>query len=1065
MRRIQLSLVCAVACLAATAAPITPQQARQAAVQFITRHAMAGNQARAVAATQAQPCAVNSGEQTVAYAVNMAGNQGFVLVDASGEADAIIGYCDHGTFDPQHMPANMRSWLNSYMACASMNGDHGQARQRRASSRHATKTRIAPLLQSQWNQTAPYNGLTPIVGGKRCATGCTITGFAQVMYYHRWPTAATAAIPGYSPDNASGTNYPALPALEATTFDWDKMYPTYDNGEDGSEVARLMQYLGTASRADYGSETNATGYHAIQAMIKYFGYDAAAQTVWRRQLGYDEWIDRLYAELQAGRPVMFSGTAPDAGHSFVVDGYDEEDYFHVNWGWGGDSDGFYRVVLMDPKDQGTGGSVDDDAYTIDQVAFFGVQPNQNNAAAPARLTVKKNWLLCNPDGGDDYNTVGSMSTSPFFKDMGYLVYPFMNSHNYTSIYGEFSLGSRLVKDDGSVTRDYAWASANFDPNTGFENHSDCLYLNPVTDPELTDGDYKMYFTSKLKTESQWQQDEDSENHYVKIHLDHAQGLMTATSVCNEYNLTLKDIKFLTTDIMVNKPCDVKLTLQNIGTKVFHGEVGLTTKVQETDKWQWLDAISCDIGIDETIDVSLSFTPKKAGELNYIVEDYLDKSLYSGSLVVKEDNTTSNCDLTITHKVTNAEGTEIVGPRAKLDLTVTNNNDMDYNGEICVYCFKWTGDTYNFVYAGKEETIPAHTTVTLHRESPSLTDAERYSFTTMYMKGEQQVQQDGPDVYYTVVPYCTAFDANGEELTMRLTPNLQPDASICTVVLTDDSVVKSINTTANPNMIILANEGSNLTGNNIVKGKQADNISLTDGYPYYCPLAFNASHISYTRTPDVYYNAEANTGWTTLVLPFAPTGCQTSINGTTTPLQWQTSNNDGELRLVTFEYENGTNMEYEKPGSALMANHPYLMGIPAVTNSGKALADRTITFYADNVEVEGAKASVTGRNYKMMGTLAPIKDKADIYVLNADGSAFVPGTSVSPFRAYFVPIGNAETASQLTISVPTDATTGINDIIDRHATDGQGTYYNLNGQRVSNPSKGIYIQGGKKVIVK
>ena len=96
--------------------------------------------------------------------------------------------------------------------------------------------------------------------------------------------------------------------------------------------------------------------NALQCIIKYFDYDASASTVWRCQRSYNEWVDMLYAELEAKRPVMFSGTATDGAHSFVVDGYAEEDYFHVNWGWGGFSDGYYRVLLMDPNEQGIGGS-------------------------------------------------------------------------------------------------------------------------------------------------------------------------------------------------------------------------------------------------------------------------------------------------------------------------------------------------------------------------------------------------------------------------------------------------------------------------------------------------------------------------------------------------------------------------------------------------------------------------------------------------------------------------------------------------------------------------------------
>lgn len=102
---------------------------------------------------------------------------------------------------------------------------------------------------------------------------------------------------------------------------------------------------------------------------------------------------------------------------------------------------------------------------------------------------------------------------------------------------------------------------------------------------------------------------------------------------------------------------------------------------------------------------------------------------------------------------------------------------------------------------------------------------------------------------------------------------------------------------------------------------------------------------------------------------------------------------------------------------------------------------------------------------MIGTLSPIKDKENIYVLNIDGSNFVLGThSVNPFHAYFVPIGAQTPASNLTINMYVDFPTSITEMFEQQ-NGLQGPYYNINGQRVSKPEKGIYITNGKKVIFK
>lgn len=287
MKRTYLLFICVLAALMMTATQFSQEQAKQAAELFVKQKA---GKIASVRAIEVLPIgqAKSSDCEAMAYAVNFGNNAGFVLVVGNDLSNNILGYCDHGTFNEQQMPPNMRSWLDSYMACANDVKDVKTSRLLRSAPGVPTKTPIAPLLNCQWNQDAPYNNQCPVIYGQHCATGCTNTAMAQVMYYHKWPAATTATIPSYIPDNSGGTSYPTLPALEPTTFDWSKMYPTYKNGEDGTEVAHLFKYLGTASHTDYGKESGASGYNALQGIIKYFDYDASANTVWRCQRSYNE---------------------------------------------------------------------------------------------------------------------------------------------------------------------------------------------------------------------------------------------------------------------------------------------------------------------------------------------------------------------------------------------------------------------------------------------------------------------------------------------------------------------------------------------------------------------------------------------------------------------------------------------------------------------------------------------------------------------------------------------------------------------------------------------------------
>ena len=170
-------------------------------------------------------------------------------------------------------------------------------------------------------------------------------------------------------------------------------------------------------------------------------------------------------------------------------------------------------------------------------------------------------------------------------------------------------------------------------------------------------------------------------------------------------------------------------------------------------------------------------------------------------------------------------------------------------------------------------------------------------------------------------------------------------------------------------------------------------------------------------------------------------------------------------VVFFKYENGNELFFGFPETTLNAFYPYLLGVPSTLNENTSLMNVPITFSADNVDMTFHSAAITGLDYMMKSTLSPIKEEKGIYVLNADGSAFVHGThSVSPFHAYCMPITPLTPADQLTIKL-TFESAGISEILNNETINLQGPYYNINGQRVSRPDKGIYIVNGKKVLLK
>ena len=97
------------------------------------------------------------------------------------------------------------------------------------------------------------------------------------------------------------------------------------------------------------------------------------QAIQRSSFTAAKWIDTIEKELKAGRPVIYRGTGNGGGHSFIADGYDNNNYLHINWGWGGANNGYYQIDSLNPKSIGIGGG--SGGYNSSQFAIIGIKPD------------------------------------------------------------------------------------------------------------------------------------------------------------------------------------------------------------------------------------------------------------------------------------------------------------------------------------------------------------------------------------------------------------------------------------------------------------------------------------------------------------------------------------------------------------------------------------------------------------------------------------------------------------------------------------------------------------------
>lgn len=288
------------------------------------------------------------------YAFNL--EQGYVIVSGDDEMTELVGYAENGFFDAENVPPQMQLWLDRYAEYVAA-VQSGKAKARKILLSDSPSVVVEPLVTTKWNQDAPFNNFAPEYtddnnNTQRCATGCAATAMAQIMKFHNWPE---QGVGHYSYEHQSfGT---ISSNFSEHIYDWTNMIDRYNNGEysnvQADAVALLMKDCGVSLNMNYGPVSGASIYSYYPAFKNYFRY--SSRTVNRSGCETAEFTKIITDELQEGRPIIYCGTGEDGGHAFVVDGYDTNYFLHVNWGWGGYSDGYFDMNYMDPTGLGIGG--------------------------------------------------------------------------------------------------------------------------------------------------------------------------------------------------------------------------------------------------------------------------------------------------------------------------------------------------------------------------------------------------------------------------------------------------------------------------------------------------------------------------------------------------------------------------------------------------------------------------------------------------------------------------------------------------------------------------------------
>ena len=422
MKKTPLLIFCALLlCGSLHAKPVDANKARQVASAFLNR--VNANEGKPFALTD-----ITSQTPYTEFYVFTLGETGFILVSADDVAIPILGYSTTSRFVTKDMPENVAAWYEDYereirTLKQVLGPDNEPAPGWEIVENPTDLPRIdyavTPLITTTWNQGNPYNLQCPTISGIRAPTGCVATATAQLMKFWNHPATGHGS---HSYNHSSAG--PLSANFGATTYDWSNMPNSLTASSSNIQktaVATLMYHIGVAVQMNYGSNSSGAttlnypgrfSTSAQTALMKYFKYKSSMTSIRLENYTSARWRALLRAELDAGRPVLYSGRNTDGGHAFICDGYNNSNQFHFNWGWGGSHDGNFAIGSLNPGVGGIGGNASG-TYNMDNAALIGVEPHSGTFGVGGTVSVSTTGCGgCSVSGAGAYNFGDTVTLLP-----------------------------------------------------------------------------------------------------------------------------------------------------------------------------------------------------------------------------------------------------------------------------------------------------------------------------------------------------------------------------------------------------------------------------------------------------------------------------------------------------------------------------------------------------------------------------------------------------------------------------------------------------------------------------
>ncbi len=355
--------------------------------------------------------ATKASDQSPALYVFGRPSGGYAIVSGDDAARPVLAWSPDGYFPTEGMPDNMKAMIEWYGQVIDFARSQGW---KSASAPTAAAGEKVLLETAQWDQHHPFNDLLYEVNGEKPPIGCVATAIGIIMRYHMWPEKGAGTLPAYRFWDYYLGGYRDIAAVTlGHRYEWDKMPDEARNGqytsEESAAISRLMYDIAVMCNMEFSPGGSSSITWNAAKLMDYFDYDKSMGYISRKSYPVNDlqWEQAIKDEIDAGRPVLYSGQDESGmGHAYVIDGYYDR-YFSINWGWGGS--GISNGVPTDYR-EGTKGwrwyytltpieghENELEPYYVGQSAMIRIMKNQGGEPSASFFTSDSDVTALDPD--------------------------------------------------------------------------------------------------------------------------------------------------------------------------------------------------------------------------------------------------------------------------------------------------------------------------------------------------------------------------------------------------------------------------------------------------------------------------------------------------------------------------------------------------------------------------------------------------------------------------------------------------------------------------------------------